>query len=124
MDAPAGVYCRECEPGVGCKIYVSRPGKCRGFVCLYAQVDSCAEELRPDRCGVILEKVQDTFILATPDAGFKLSPVLEGQISAFVAEGYSVVLNMKPRKQVWLAQGHTQEGLQSVWREANGDLRN
>ena len=28
-----GVWCKECAPGKGCKIYATRPGPCRDFHC-------------------------------------------------------------------------------------------
>jgi hypothetical protein len=76
------------------------------------------EQLRPDNCGVIFEKVEDTFFLGTLAADYKLTPLLDRQIAMFLQEGYSVVLNARPRKQVWLAQGHTQEMLKGLLAQA------
>jgi len=44
MDSPAGEYCKECNEGIGCKIYNTAPKDCLGFKCAYNQVDNISIE--------------------------------------------------------------------------------
>jgi len=42
----------------GCSIYATRPKVCKGFECVWlAFPDAMPEELRPDRCGIMLRIV-------------------------------------------------------------------
>ena len=51
------------------------------------------QDLRPDNCGVIFEKITDTLILGTVDGKLAgISPLANGQIAAFVSEGFSVMM--------------------------------
>ena len=35
IGKPAGVWCKYCEPGKGCKIHDALPDPCREFFCLW-----------------------------------------------------------------------------------------
>lgn len=48
----AGVLCPNCT-GSNCAIYEARPEPCRTFFCLWRQVATMPDELRPDRIGVM-----------------------------------------------------------------------
>jgi hypothetical protein len=54
LDKPFGQWCRHCQIGRGCNVYEARPQTCQNFACFWLQVAALADELRPDRCGVIL----------------------------------------------------------------------
>jgi len=90
-DSERGEYCRECIPGVRCKIYLSRPMKCNIFQCCWLQMDNVHLDLRPDKCNVIFEKINDTLILGTSDGNYIL-PLIKGQIESFRKSGISVML--------------------------------
>jgi hypothetical protein len=49
----ADTTCAHCV-GDGCSIYEERPSACRTFFCGWRRLDSLPEDLRPDRCGVIV----------------------------------------------------------------------
>jgi hypothetical protein len=59
LDKPAGVWCKHCAVGVGCKIYEQRPALCVDFKCLWLQSqereldERQPLELRPDKCKVV-----------------------------------------------------------------------
>ena len=57
MNSPAGEYCKECEKGVGCKIFDHVPKKCLEFKCAYNQMEKVSIDLRPDNCDVIFERI-------------------------------------------------------------------
>lgn len=48
------VTCTHCDKG--CTIYESRPESCVNFECVYIQ-DGYSEEIRPDKSGVIFDKL-------------------------------------------------------------------
>lgn len=50
---PGGEWCRHCEIGSGCRIYLDRPEQCREFSCLWLQ-GWASEHDRPDRLKVVL----------------------------------------------------------------------
>lgn len=60
IDKPRGVWCGDCDKGVGCRVYADRPPSCAEFDCVWLQSQSqpsmkkMAPELRPDRCHVVL----------------------------------------------------------------------
>jgi len=51
---PAGVICTNCT-GTGCRIFgtTDRPIQCREFYCLWRQVSTMPDDVRPDRIGVM-----------------------------------------------------------------------
>ncbi len=59
LDKAAGQWCTHCAIGTGCKIYDTRPADCRTYMCVWRdfreQGHPIPEELRPDRCGVIID---------------------------------------------------------------------
>jgi hypothetical protein len=54
LDKPAGVWCAHFRVGVGCSIHGAHPSACRAFQCLWLNVPSMPDQLRPDRCKVVL----------------------------------------------------------------------
>ena len=81
--------CKHCDKG--CMIHDSKPKECSLFDCMYLQVD-VSEELRPDKCKVIFEKLSDHVIHATLDSRFELKDIVKKQMDAFVKQGFTVIL--------------------------------
>lgn len=48
---PSYQWCKHCDIGVGCKIYKTRPQKCKDFLCLYL---GGLTNLKPNRCGFFI----------------------------------------------------------------------
>ncbi len=93
MDSPAGEYCKECHPNVKCKIYNKAPKKCLEFDCAYNQMKQVDISLRPDKCGVIFERISENIFIGTMNPDEKeLKEDIMGQIDSFVQTGFSVVL--------------------------------
>ena len=44
-------WCKDCNIGVGCKIYESRPQKCKDFYCMYYAGET---DLKPNKCGFFI----------------------------------------------------------------------
>lgn len=107
-----GEFCQYCHPEKGCWIYEDRPEECRTFLCSYVQMEVVKPEMRPDRCGIVFEKVNDFLILGNTDGSVTdLSPLIIGQLDAFAREGISVVLQkFNPHQfQGYLAPGAKKE---------------
>ena len=49
-----GEWCRHCDIGGGCRIYLGRPGQCGEFSCLWLQGGWGDEGDRPDRLKVVM----------------------------------------------------------------------
>jgi len=92
MDSPRGEYCKECEPNVGCRIYDHAPEECLKFRCAYNQVPKCNINLRPDKLGIIFDKITDDVFIGTVNPDVLISEEAQKQVALFVKEGFGVVL--------------------------------
>lgn len=92
MNSPAGEYCKECEPGKGCKIYDRAPKNCLKFRCAYNQMEKVSINMRPDKCGVIFERIDDIFIGTVDTDTDKLNNFVLDQLTSLKNEGFSFVL--------------------------------
>jgi hypothetical protein len=65
IDKPAGAWCGLCRRdgngsgGRGCGDYAGRPPSCRNFECFWLIDGGFPEELRPDRCGIVIAFNED-----------------------------------------------------------------
>jgi len=115
-NKPSGVWCDDCICGVGCSSYDTRPKECADFLCMWAQMDKVSEDLRPDKCGVVFEKISDRLIHGTVDQNSnRLSEVAISQVNEFINQGFSVVLRVAGTMQnaLILAKGHTKEMIEN-----------
>ncbi len=121
MDSPSGVYCKECNITVGCKIYNKRPEDCKMFNCAYKQVEIINTDLNPDKCGVIFEKATSKIFLGTiDDSVFCLPDIVKVQIDMFLKQGFSVVLRHLKIKTpyVFCAEGYKADKVLEEMKEA------
>lgn len=92
IDSPAGVLCGYCNKNEGCSVHEDRPKICRDFMCAYAQEEKAPIELRPDKCGIIFEKMDDTMFIGTVKPNNPVSDYGMRQVRSFMEQGYDVVL--------------------------------
>jgi hypothetical protein len=100
----------------GCSVHGTdkMPEECSLFECAYYQVNKVNENLRPDKCGIIFEKVNDTIFFGTITDTIILDKYANIQINKFLEQGFSVILkhlhleqpyifanNGKTEKQIW-----------------------
>jgi hypothetical protein len=71
----AAVLCNHCTEGVGCKIYEARPSVCRGWYCGWRRLPGLGEHWRPDRCGVLIDVVDQGIPAGFPPVGLKFDVV-------------------------------------------------
>ena len=57
LKKPVLVLCKFCNSNKGCKIYKDRPSSCRNFKCVWYQCPNMSDDLRPDKCHVMFEKL-------------------------------------------------------------------
>lgn len=50
----AGQWCKNCDIGVGCKIYQQRPSMCRDYSCFWLKA-GMPQQYRPDKWGIKLD---------------------------------------------------------------------
>lgn len=121
-DSPIGELCKYCNRGKGCKIYDTRPQECKEFKCAYAQVKGASINTRPDKCGVVFERVGEQIFIGTIDPNTKrLKSAANGQISSFLEEGFSVILFHSKIKKPYIypAKDHTPT---SVWKTFQAEV--
>ena len=90
LNKPANTKCVHCD--LGCKIHDTKPAECTDFDCAYVQMENIPIDLRPDKCGIIFEKLDDKIFYGTVNHNAKISDFGKGQINAFLKQGYSVIL--------------------------------
>ena len=111
MNSPAGHVCKECKLNEGCEIYKSTITRdCMDYKCAYNQMENVSINLRPDKCGVIFEKLTNDLFLGTTRDRLVLTKDLEEQIKLFNREGFTVVMhNLKGQRTIYKAEQHTRE---------------
>lgn len=113
--------CPDCSLNKGCKIYQSRPQACVNFKCAYYQMDKVSKDLRPDNCKVVFEKVSNTIFFGTQDPRFSITDIAKKQIQSFNQQGFSVIINLLGKKDIYLAPNHN---AQQIKQEFNIFLAN
>lgn len=108
VPSAIGEVCRHCTMGAGCNIYETRPNECREFRCMWLQMENAGIEMRPDKCGILFDKMSDDVICARLEEGKKLKPLVMGQINAFIDEGYSVLIFRGMESKCFLTADHTE----------------
>ncbi len=119
LNKNSNTECYYCN-NIGCSIYNNRPDYCKGFNCAYLQQKNPDIRLRPDKCGVVFEKINDWLFHGTMDDRNQFSDTAKAQISAFNKQGYSVVIKLKDKKYFFPTDGNT---IQSIILALNKFLR-
>lgn len=94
LGKPAASWCAHCAVGKGCMVYRDRPPTCRAFQCLWTRDEGLPEEMRPDRCGVILVETKDlrAVVALTERGGAMDRGVLRRWGASVRSRGVSVVV--------------------------------
>lgn len=93
LNKPANTPCVHCDGG--CTIHDTKDYECTGFNCSYLQSNVDNINLRPDKCGVIFEMLDEKTFLGTIVEGATISNLAKGQIANFQKQGYKVILSRK-----------------------------
>ena len=97
MSSKAGEWCEHCIIGVGCGLWDNgMPEDCKSFTCAYNQLENASVELRPDKCKIIFEKVDNTMFLGTMHPYYNeayKSKIIQKELMTFYNRGFSVVIN-------------------------------
>ena len=91
LDKPANTTCVHCDKG--CLIHETKEEECVSFECSWLQSNVDNDQLRPDRCGVVFEKVDDKTFYGNVVLGGKISDLARRQMQNFVDQGYTVRLS-------------------------------
>jgi len=109
--------------GGGCSIYESRPTSCREFRCQWLVNESAQDDMRPDRCGVMFEKLkgeQVVLALFLPESRCdKDLPKIREVINAILRNNFAVVSSggVSNAPLIYLPSGVTKEMVRkSMWR--------
>lgn len=110
---PEGELCIFCDNG--CTVYDARPESCRNFSCDYALRDgSIMDVVRPDKTGVIFERIYTKIYIALITESVKESwdtSTVMGYINNLNSEGISVIACSLKHGivNVFNAEGHNSE---------------
>ncbi len=119
--SPAGKLCKRWDHAVRCKIYDKRPGQCSAFMCVYLLAEKAPLVLRPDKCGVVFERVASHIMLGTKKNRRKVNKVVMDQIKSFHEKGFAVVINAKNETtEIFLAKGMSKEDVKKEFQEKYG----
>ena len=75
---------------------------------MWSQMETVSDELRPDKCGIIFDRISDDVIAARIEADRKLNGLLTAQVGYFNNEGFSVVIFRGREKKIFLNDRHTE----------------
>lgn len=97
LQKPVNEWCPACEIGTGCNHYETRPQSCTSFSCDWL-LSEMKDDLRPDRCGVVFEKMngEDIVLVLRAYKEQELSDRVRQIIGDIVMRGFSVAVNGKP----------------------------
>jgi len=101
VEKKAGVWCKHCDIGKGCKIYETRPEVCVEFKCLWLlsqeredKRDHLPASLRPDKCKVVITPSTNERVMAAitmpGDPGAWRKPEVYALIKKMADDGYGV----------------------------------
>lgn len=99
FNKPPDTKCDYCDKG--CLLHGTKkmPLECSNFECAYYQMEKIPIDLRPDKCGIIFEKLDDDIFYGTVNHKVKISDKGKAQIDAFLKQGFSVILASLKEKQ-------------------------
>lgn len=124
FNKPAGEWCKHCTK-TSCSIFgqPDRQTICGPYECVWLSRETLPEELRPDRCKVVLEAVDDRNFIAFVDPQY---PTIwqEGEIikvlDSMLRENFAVVVLVGGIRNILLPPGRTAE---EVWEDLHKALR-
>lgn len=81
LDKPRGVWCSNCNPRTGCRIYAERPAPCRSFYCGYRRIPGLDERWKPSHAKFLINyesELKRTVIHVDParPGAWRLEPYL------------------------------------------------
>ncbi len=93
LQKPLNSLCKHCTVGQGCKIYEMRPQSCRTYNCVWKEGGISDERLRPDRCGVLFDRVGKFLVAITGEGnrGAWKQPVVQEEIKQHLENGTPVI---------------------------------
>lgn len=108
LNKPKNTKCLHCIINVGCNIQSTKEDECRDFDCSYVQSNKSNIQLRPDKCGIMFEKITDNIFYGTVVPDIKIKDVAKDQINSFQSQGYSVILYSfnESKPLIFLAENH------------------
>ena len=114
IPSEIGVYCEKCIPCEGCTVHDNKPQECKDYQCMWTQMEHVSIDLRPDKCGIIFDRVASDVITARLEEGKMINDLLMGQINHFINEGFSVLIFRGREMKHFLNQNHTKNYVMEV----------
>jgi hypothetical protein len=125
FNSPTDEWCEHCTKK-SCAIF-GRPDRqkvCGPYKCVWLAEDTLPESLRPDRCKVVLEAVDNRNFLAFVDPEYP-NAWREGEVADIITSklqtGHAVVVVVAGQKNVILP--NKERTVEQVWKELIRNLR-
>ena len=114
VQSPPSVMCQHCTIESKCNIYDTRPEACKNFNCEWILDETMSDDLRPDKTGVIFEKITNTIYLSLvnyTNLNAWDNAIVRKHIKKLNDSGSSVIISSftNQPKLFLLADGKTQE---------------
>lgn len=111
IPSAIGELCSKCIPKVGCSVQDNKPKECKIYQCAWVQMSNVGKELRPDKCGVIFDKVNDKLFHGITASKGSVADSIKRQVQDFLNQGFSVVIkNINYHElAIWIADNYTKE---------------
>ena len=121
LEKHASVLCKFCNDD-GCIVYSTRPEACKNFKCYYLSNENLSPELRPDKCHMIFEKIDNYNIyLALEDPEYiGVHKDYMYFIEELNKQNYSVIVSSYSRapKHLYITSGVTKEEVMKQIKES------
>ena len=92
---PAQHWCVHCS-AAGCGIHATRPQACRNFECFWLMDESFPEDLRPDRCGIVVsfngDERDSVLVHLEPERPDALAEKTGAELLAALADAFARVI--------------------------------
>lgn len=114
LNKASYIRCVHCKLSK-CMIHDHKPDYCTSYDCMYSQSEKLPVSLRPDKCGIVFEKVNDKLILSIQHPDMQPTVMATNQANEFVKQGFSVAIKKKDnRMQIFLAKGHKAKEIEDI----------
>lgn len=91
LDKPENTPCIHCDKG--CLIHETKDFECSNFECSWLQSGVRNDALRPDKCGIIFEMMDENTFYGTINPETGITEMARKQLNDFSRQGYTIRLS-------------------------------
>jgi hypothetical protein len=126
LNKKAGDWCEHCNIGVGCSLWGNGvTDECVNFQCIYNELDNLPIELRPDKCKIIFENVDNNIVLGTMHHHYNeayKNKVIQKELMELYKRDFSVILSSLTMDQTMIFPAKGKK-MSEVWSDFQEQLK-